>query len=537
MCGAALLSLAVLVPAGAAGGSSATVDVAPGLRYEQVREHELTAHVARIAPDAVHRLRPVPAGGVVGDTDPGRPAQATSDLCRQAGGIICVNADFAACPTCRSPYGGVVVGGEVLRTPAPGHEQLTLTDRGPTTGALRWGGHVRADYVWLAPVERPNPFGGAPERVEIRRERRQLPIAGVNIPPVGDGTVVYTRAWGGPTPSRGDTLELVLRAGKGLVPGSQPVDVALRRLGGGLIPDGTVVLAATGRARDELWALSEEWQRWSNATERSLVLETATTIAARHSVGGHPVLLRQGRTQSWPGDDPKARGRHPRTLLGWTPSGEVLLVVVDGRRPGHSGGLTLHESADLLRRLGATEAINLDGGGSSTFVGPCPTGACVLNRPSDDRERLVPVALAVVGDGRPVRPVPPPGGPPVAPPAPPTGVDAASVAHALPPPPPSAPAASASPSQAEVASPPIPAPAATTYRPSLRPPTRIDLGAPVPIRPRDEGGGRPWWPSGLAIVGVAAAWTGLRRARPRAGGTTDPARGGGAAPPRRGARR
>lgn len=498
------------VPAGRADGAASSVDVAPGIRYEQLREADLTAHVARLAPDAARRLRPVLAGNVVGDTDPGRPAQPTSDLCRQAGGIICVNADFAACPTCRSPFGGVVVDGEVVRTPSAAHEQVSLTDGGPTSAPFRWGGHVRADYVWLAPVDRPNPFGGPPERVEVRRERRQLPIAGVNIAPVRDGTVVYTQAWGGPTPSPGDSLELVLRAGKTLVPGSQPVDVALRRFGGGLIPSGTVVLAASGRARDELWALSEEWQRWSGATERSLLLETASTLPARQSVGGHPVLLRAGRTQAWPADDPKARGRHPRTLLGWTPSGEVLLVVVDGRRPGHSGGLTLGESADLLRRLGATEAINLDGGGSSTFVGPCAGGPCVLNRPSDDRERLVPMALAVVGDGRPVRAVAAPGGPPLAPPAPPTGQDEASLAHAPPPAPATVETAPATPAPETASTPSPSAELASAVWPRPRRPvaSRAVVAAPRP-RPLVASDGGPWWPAGLAVALAGGTWFGL----------------------------
>lgn len=88
--------------------------------------------------------------------------------------------------------------------------------------------------------------------------------------------------------------------------------------------------------------------------------------------------------------------RHPRTLLGWTATGTMLLVTIDGRQAGYSAGATLYEAMDLLAELGATNAINLDGGGSTTFAMRCDVGACVANRPSEGRQRPVPVALAVV---------------------------------------------------------------------------------------------------------------------------------------------
>jgi hypothetical protein len=78
----------------------------------------------------------------------------------------------------------------------------------------------------------------------------------------------------------------------------------------------------------------------------------------------------------------------------------VLIVAIDGRQPGYSDGATLDEATDLLRTLGVTEAINLDGGGSTTFATRCDIGACVANRPSDGHERPVAVALAIVPSTR-----------------------------------------------------------------------------------------------------------------------------------------
>ena len=64
--------------------------------------------------------------------------------------------------------------------------------------------------------------------------------------------------------------------------------------------------------------------------------------------------------------------RQPRTLAGVRPDGTLLLVTVDGRRPGWSVGMTLPEAARLMRSLGATDALNLDGGPSTQLVAKLP---------------------------------------------------------------------------------------------------------------------------------------------------------------------
>ena len=86
---------------------------------------------------------------------------------------------------------------------------------------------------------------------------------------------------------------------------------------------------------------------------------------------------------------------HPRTAIGYSRNGRYLyLVVVDGRQPFYSEGITLAELAELMRSLGAQYAMNLDGGGSSTLVIEGKDGEPrVLNSPIDNyipgRERPV----------------------------------------------------------------------------------------------------------------------------------------------------
>lgn len=87
------------------------------------------------------------------------------------------------------------------------------------------------------------------------------------------------------------------------------------------------------------------------------------------------------------------QGSQPRTAIGVTADGRILIVVVDGRDAGYSRGATMTELADILVSLGAETAYNLDGGGSSElwFNGD------VVNRPSNGGERATSDILYVAG--------------------------------------------------------------------------------------------------------------------------------------------
>jgi exopolysaccharide biosynthesis protein len=89
-----------------------------------------------------------------------------------------------------------------------------------------------------------------------------------------------------------------------------------------------------------------------------------------------------------------AAERHPRTGVAYDPvAGKAWIVVVDGRQSPHSDGMTLPEFATLFESLGAPEALNLDGGGSSVMV----VNGAPINHPSDATgERAVVNALALI---------------------------------------------------------------------------------------------------------------------------------------------
>lgn len=89
--------------------------------------------------------------------------------------------------------------------------------------------------------------------------------------------------------------------------------------------------------------------------------------------------------------------KQPRTALGFDDSGKwLLLAVVDGRQPGFSEGVTLYELAKIMQARGCTQAINLDGGGSSIMLIREPDNKVrILNSPSGGAPRPVPVLLAI----------------------------------------------------------------------------------------------------------------------------------------------
>ena len=113
-----------------------------------------------------------------------------------------------------------------------------------------------------------------------------------------------------------------------------------------------------------------------------------------HALSGGPALISDGAVMITVDEEvffgSSIPEIHPRSAIGLTDSGEVLLLVVDGRQAA-SRGVDLSELAAILLELGAVEALNLDGGGSSALV----VDGVRMNRPTGrDSEREVVSAVA-----------------------------------------------------------------------------------------------------------------------------------------------
>ena len=117
----------------------------------------------------------------------------------------------------------------------------------------------------------------------------------------------------------------------------------------------------------------------------------------QQAVGGREWIVRDGVTSISP--HPKSADEiHPRSAIGLTADGRLILVTVDGREVGVSAGVRLPELAALMLARGAISAINLDGGGSSALVirRAGTDGPVLANRPSDGYERPVTNSIQVI---------------------------------------------------------------------------------------------------------------------------------------------
>jgi hypothetical protein len=91
------------------------------------------------------------------------------------------------------------------------------------------------------------------------------------------------------------------------------------------------------------------------------------------AIGGGPVLLQNGEIRITNEEEMMFTGkaindRHPRTAMGYTKNGKLIILVVQGRFPGIAEGASLIQEAKILHDLGCVEALNLDGGGSSCML-------------------------------------------------------------------------------------------------------------------------------------------------------------------------
>lgn len=210
---------------------------------------------------------------------------------------------------------------------------------------------------------------------------------GLNQERGDDAAVLYTPTVGASTRTSGG-LELILeKSGEGdwlpLRPGG-----SYRTRVSALVEQGNAELTSSTMVLSIGPALAQKLAAPTLGDVITLDLTTSPDLTgATVAIGGGPILLDTGKSPEWSGPQP----RHPRTALGWNDE-QFVLAVVDGRQRDLSAGMTCPELASLMKRLGCEYAVNLDGGGSSTLW----LDGCVMNSPSDGRERAVANSLIVV---------------------------------------------------------------------------------------------------------------------------------------------
>ena len=165
----------------------------------------------------------------------------------------------------------------------------------------------------------------------------------------------------------------------------------------GFLDDGGVDIAWVTSRNDSLFNFSQPLENHPEKPVDSFDFSIAEIWEVDDAIHAGPVLMHEGKIRVTSDEEvffgSTIPNIHPRTAAGYRNSGELVLLVVDGRQID-SRGVDLQELAILMRDLGCVEAINLDGGGSSAMV----VDGKLLNRPSgttSQREVMSAIAVSV----------------------------------------------------------------------------------------------------------------------------------------------
>src|SRR3954452_415060 len=346
----------------------------PGVTYS--RQVQFTAHgpvvihvVTAPKPVGLYRLRPILANGTV--TGRQRVTQMEKAVSDQAT-VVGTNGDLFNWND-GHPSGMVMQDGVLKVPPSRGRSSIGVTN----TGTLM--------------VQRVAQFGFW----QGLGSRRTLTL---NKTPLGDGTAIFTPAWGARTPAVQGAVETILEPYPPTVPGVALSGIAIAQANGGgtTIPRDGAVLMAIGSQASKLAA---ETPPGTVVQTQFSLTPNWPALGVADALGGGPIIVRNGRAVWTAGEDflpAQLAPRNPRTGIGQRRDGTLVMVVVDGRRRGYSVGLTNWELAQTLVRLGAVTASALDAGGSSTLA----FDGGLLNRPSDrGGERAVKETLALMYTG------------------------------------------------------------------------------------------------------------------------------------------
>jgi Phosphodiester glycosidase len=354
--------------------------VAPGITH---REFSTTAPAGRVRGDVVEVDLTAPgihadllsAGAVAARS----PVRSMADGARAAAGI---NGDFFDIGGSNAAVGPEVQGGKPIKAAVP---------PGRRYGPAVPGAHP--DDVFAVGTDRVGRVDRLALDAHVRGPGGAVPAVALNqhAVPVG-GIGIVTAAWG--AADRGRTL-----CGSDVDPrapcAQDRVEVRVR--------DGAVAsVGAPGKGTLGPTEIALEGREQGAAALRTFAVGTrvevdyalrpASGVAPAFAIGGCPIVRGHAAVARL-----DTRERAPRSAVGVSAAGRHMrLVTVDGRQAA-SVGLTLAQLGTLLVEMGLDDAVNLDGGGSSTLVYRAPGAGAVtvVNDPSDPSPRLVPNGIGV----------------------------------------------------------------------------------------------------------------------------------------------
>lgn len=218
-------------------------------------------------------------------------------------------------------------------------------------------------------------------------------VSGINMTHTSgaDSLMLYTADYARGTKTGTETYELRCRVNSGEVRHGDTISFTVEEIhdavGNTPLGDGYVVLSAQGAKIDDVKKLNvgdtlEMTFRfnefWSNV---------------KFAVGGNELLLQNGEIYST-----SDKSNQPRTSIGIRKDGTVVMATFDGRGAGNAVGMSYQTAAEAMRALGCVDALNLDGGGSTTFVLRTPGAmkTSVVNNVSGSSPRQVANAVVLM---------------------------------------------------------------------------------------------------------------------------------------------
>jgi len=378
LCGAGIL-IGAAAPAPAVQALlalSAPVTLAPGIRYYSFDD---PVHLGGDAPISARLLEVEPEGtalDVALGKDGTQGRDTVGSMAARRGAIAAVNAGFFG--TTGDPAGIYKIDGLLISESA----------------------RPRAAVGFARPEGPPLLFDRVSARPRVRVGTTAINVSGIDTKRGSREIVLYTPRYGPAARGDGAATEWALEGTPLRVTAmasrtANSPDAPLP------VPPGGFVLSASGRPPSLSRLKRGDRVEVDFEYEAALGADANAWARADDIIGGAGLLLRGGTAiDDWEPERLSAPGfvaaRHPRTMIGRDGAGDTWLVTVDGRQPGHSVGMTLPELIAFARKLGLVDALNLDGGGSTTMV----VKGEVVNRPSDPFGSR-PVSDAIVVSSRP----------------------------------------------------------------------------------------------------------------------------------------
>lgn len=296
------------------------------------------------------------SGGVVSDAEP------ISEATNREGAIASVNGDFFDINGTKAPIGAEIHDGALIKGPNNGREMsagVTTDDVGKLANILLEG--------------------------TVSFHDQEHTLAALNQSSISEnGIGLYNSLWGqasrsGVVNESGSVYEVMVEDGV--------VVNASNEISNEEIDENTLVLIGREEGASKLEELNI-----GDAVSVDYAPKMSEDGEFEFAIGGNPVLVKNDEVQNV--DDQTLA---PRTAVGFSQDGKTMyLVLVDGRQSS-SRGMSLHEMGELMKEFGAYQALNLDGGGSSTMTARTPgeDEAEVKNNPSDGSERAVPNGIGI----------------------------------------------------------------------------------------------------------------------------------------------